>query len=335
MSLSGTIDKALDRSIALGYGNVGLELRRRLPGWPADAPRMDGRVVLVTGAASGLGLAASERFAALGARVRTVGRNEARAAHAAEQVKRAVPEADVEPLACDVSSLSELRSFAARFSDAHDRLDVLVNNAGVMPDERTTSADGHELMFATHVLAPFALTQLLGDLLKRSAPSRVINVSSGGMYGQSIPEDDLESERTPYSPKKLYARTKREEVAITEACAERLQAGGVVVHAMHPGWVDTEGVRQWLPLFRMLTRPIIRDPAQGADTLVWLAAAPEALQSTGRFWADRRPRPTHYPLGAVDHSAGAREQLWTYCQSLLERSATAGAGPARKGEAKA
>ncbi len=109
-------------------------------------------------------------------------------------------------------------------------------------------------MFATHVLAPFALTAWLTDLLARSAPARVINVGSGGMYGQSLPAGDLESERARYSSKKLYARTKREQVVITEQWANALRERGVVVHAMHPGWVDTKGVREWLPLFRVLTR---------------------------------------------------------------------------------
>jgi dehydrogenase/reductase SDR family protein 12 len=324
MTLYETVDTALDRSVALGYGNLGFELRRRLPGWPADPPRMEGRTVLVTGAGSGLGLATGQRLAGLGARVAAVGRNQARADEAAAMILEAVPGAAVEPWACDVSSLDDLRAFAASFAAAHDRVDVLINNAGVMPDERTRSADGLELMFATHVLAPFALTWLLSDLLKVAAPSRVINVSSGGMYGQQLPAHDLESERTGYSPKKLYARTKREEVAITEAWAARLP-DGVVVHAMHPGWVDTKGVREWLPVFRILTRPIIRSPEQGADTIVWLAGAPQALESTGRFWADRRPRPTHYALGAADHTRAEAEQLWDRCRSLLEGGGDNGA----------
>jgi NAD(P)-dependent dehydrogenase (short-subunit alcohol dehydrogenase family) len=179
-------------------------------------------------------------------------------------------------------------------------------------------------MFATHVLAPFALTSLLADLLKASAPARVIDVRSGGMYGQRLPDGDLESERTGYGPKKLYARTKREQVAITEAWAVRLRDDGVVVHAMHPGWVDTKDVRQWLPVLRKITRPIIRSPEQGADTIVWLAAAPEALESAGRFWVDRSPRPTHYLLVAADHTREQREQLWNRCRALLEVSERAG-----------
>jgi NAD(P)-dependent dehydrogenase (short-subunit alcohol dehydrogenase family) len=315
MTTTAIIDTALDRSIVLGYGKVGLGIRRRLPGWPADPPRMDGAVVAVTGAASGLGLAASRGFAQLGATVHAVARNAERAGHAAAEVLGAVPGADVRPIACDVSSLRELRALAARLDEG--RLDVLVNNAGVMPDERARSADGHELMFATHVLAPFALTALLWEALERSAPARVINVTSGGMYAQGLPADDLESERSAYSAKRLYARTKRELLVITELWAERLRTTGVVVHAMHPGWADTQGLARGLPIFRSAIRPIVRTPEEGADTIVWLGAAPEPLQCTGRLWHDRRTRPTHYRLGASPDGELDRRRLWDHCQSAL------------------
>lgn len=314
------IDSLVDRTVVIGYGRVGLLVRRRLPNWPADPPRMDGKVVLVTGAASGLGLAAAEGFARLGASVRAVARRQQRAEQAVNEVRRAVPGADVRPEACDVSSLVELRAFARRFTEQESRLDVLVNNAGVMPDERERSADGNELMFATHVLGPFALTALLSDLLTRSAPARVINVSSGGMYNQSLPVDDPQSERTSYGPKKLYARTKREEVVISELWAQRLEHSGVVVHSMHPGWADTQGIQRAMPGFLALTRPIIRTAEQGADTIVWLGAAPEPLESTGQFWHDRRPRPTHYLLGASEDRDQDRQKLWALCQSLLDQA---------------
>ena len=320
MQASTAVDTLLDRTVALGYGNLGLVIRRRLKDWPADPPRMDGKVVLVTGAASGIGLAASQGYARLGASVRAVGRDQARAEEAARQIITAVPGADVRPEVCDVSSLRELRAFAERFAAAEARLDVLVNNAGVMPDEREHSAEGHELMFATHVLAPFALIAMLSELLRASAPSRVINVSSGGMYDQSIPGDDLQSEQTSYGPKKLYARTKREEVVITEQWAQRLDGSGVVVHSMHPGWADTKGVREWMPVFRALTRPIIRSPEQGADTIVWLGSAPEPLRSNGKFWHDRRARPTHYLIGASPDSDQDRQKLWNLCESLLSQA---------------
>jgi dehydrogenase/reductase SDR family protein 12 len=308
------IDTALDRTIVLGYGRIGLLARRRLRGWPADPPRIDGAAVLVTGAASGLGLAAARGFARLGATVHALARDPGRAEEAVARVRGAVPAAEVRPEACDLSSLRAVRAFAAR----EPRFDVLVNNAGLMPAQRTVSVDGHELMFATHVLAPLALTVLL-------LPGRVINVSSGGMYTQSLPGDgDWESARTPYSPKKLYARTKREQVVVTELLAERLRGRGFVVHGMHPGWVETAALRRAMPAFRTITRPILRTPEDGADTIVWLGAAPEPGRRTGLFWHDRRTRPTHYRFGAPDDSEREREELWAYCEAAL---AAAGIGP--------
>ncbi len=318
--IASVLDTLLDRSIALGYGNVGLFARRRLPGWPADPPRMDGRVVLITGAASGLGLASAVGFARLGATVHALARSEQRAGEAVERVAAQVPGADVSPAVCDVSDLAAVRAFAETFQAREPRLDVLVNNAGVMPDERTRSENGHELMFATHVLAPLALTTLLAGSLQAAAPARVINVSSGGMYTQALPVGDWESERTTYGPKKLYARTRREEVVVTEVLAERLRDRGVTVHAMHPGWADTEGVHRWMPVFRAVTGPIIRSPEEGADTIVWLGAAPEPLERSGLFWQDRRPRPTHYRLGAPPGSEADREALWHYCAGALAQA---------------
>src|SRR5262245_23498191 len=142
------VDTLLDRTIAPGYGKYGLVIRRRLPGWPADPPRLDGKVVMVTGAASGLGLAAAQGFASLGARVLAVARNEERARDA----ERAIS-GDVEGVACDVSSVAALRALAER------DVDVLVNNAGVMPASRARSVDGVELTFATHVLGPWVLME--------------------------------------------------------------------------------------------------------------------------------------------------------------------------------
>ena len=311
------IDTLLDRSIVLGYGKVGLELRRRLPGWPANPPRMDGSVVLVTGAASGIGLAACRGFARLGASVRPVARDEERAGEAASEILSAVPDADVRPLACDLSDLSDLRRLADWLLAGEERLDVLVHNAGVMPQDRTRSTHGHELMFATHVLAPFALNAWLAELLARSAPARIITVGSGGMYGQRLPAGDPESEQIAYSPSKLYARTKREQVVLSELWARRLAHRGVVVHAMHPGWVETPGLTRSLPGFRAATRLILRDPDKGADTIVWLGGAPQPLGSTGRFWHDRRPRPTHYLLGAGGDPPEARQRLWNYCEAAI------------------
>jgi NAD(P)-dependent dehydrogenase (short-subunit alcohol dehydrogenase family) len=326
MRAAQLIDTVLDRTIAPGYGNIGLAVRRRLPDWPAEPPRMDGKVVLVTGAGSGLGLATAAGFARLGASVRALGRSPERAERAAGEVRRRQPDADVRPVHCDISSVAALREFVARFTEAEDRLDVLVNNAGVMPDERRLTADGVELTFATHVLAPWMLIDGLTPLLAASAPARVINVTSGGQYGQQVPPDDVESSRSSYGPKKIYARTKRAEVIITERWAELLADRGVSVHAVHPGWADTKGVRNWMPVFRALTRLIIRTPEQGADTIVWLGAAPEGTDRSGLLWHDRRPRPTTYRFGAGPDDVATRQQLWTHVAELSARRGVTGAG---------
>jgi dehydrogenase/reductase SDR family member 12 len=323
MDATSLIDTILDRSVVLGYGSTGFEVRRRLSGWPADPPRMDGRVVLVTGAASGIGLAAAAGFARLGASVWALARDDGRAGQAARLIRSragaAVRAFDVRPVACDLSSLAALRSLTGWFGRQEQRLDVLVNNAGVMPGQRTRTVDGVELTLATHVLAPWVLTEGLLPLLRAAAPSRVINVTSGGQYGQKIPGGDIESDRAKYGPKRIYARTKREELVLTEQWAQRLTGTGVHVHAMHPGWADTAGVRNWMPVFRALTRPIIRTPEQGADTIVWLGGAPEAVETTGLFWHDRRPRPVTYLIGAGADDDMARRELWDHVAALARR----------------
>ena len=165
------------------------------------------------------------------------------------------------------------------------------------------------------MVGPFLLTNLLIPLLQTSTPARIINVSSGGMYTQRIRVDDLESERGQFDGPAVYARAKRAQVILTEIWAKRLAGTGVVVHAMHPGWSDTPGVRSSLPRFYKATRPLLRTPAQGADTIVWLGAAAEPGHSSGRFWHDRRQRPTHLlPRTAETHQE--REQLWAQCVHL-------------------
>lgn len=304
------LDTLLDRTIAPGYSKLGLAVRRRAGGWPADPPRMDGQVVMVTGAASGIGLAAAQGFASLGATVLAVARNEQRARDA----ERALS-GDVRGVACDVSSVAALRELAAGV----ERLDVLVNNAGVMPPGRTRSVDDVELTFATHVLGPFVLTEALAPVLEANAPARVINVTSGGMYTQALRPDDLMSEADDYNPKTFYARSKRAEVVLTEQLATRLAGTGIVVHAMHPGWADTPGIRDAMPVFRRVVGPILRDDAEGADTIVWLGAAAEPLRSTGKLWMDRAQRPTHYRFGADEDSLEAREALWRLLERLAAR----------------
>ncbi len=308
------IDDILDRSVVGGFTNLGYRIRSR--GWStSELQRMEGKVVLVTGASSGLGTAAAEGFARLGATVWLVVRNPERGEEARARIAGRTGHSDLHVGVCDLSDLASVRQFAGRFRDQASRLDALVNNAGVMTEAREVSADGIELTFATNVVGPFLLTNLLIPLLQETAPARIINVSSGGMYTQKLRADDLQSERGEFDGPKVYARTKRAQVILTELWAEQLAGTGVVAHAMHPGWADTPGVRSSLPRFFKITRPLLRTPAEGADTIVWLGAAAEPARSSGRFWQDRRPRPTHW-LGSNRETPAEREQLLTECVRL-------------------
>jgi dehydrogenase/reductase SDR family protein 12 len=314
------IDTMLDASVVGGYTNFGYRVRRRA--WnTADLPAMDGKLVLVTGATSGLGGAAAAGFARLGASVRMLARDPQRGERARAEIVEQSGNSDVEVGVCDLSDLADVRRFAERFREQEPRLDVLVNNAGALVGERTLSADGIELTFATNVLGPFLLTEMLTGLLRRSAPARVINVSSGGMYTQRLHVDDLQMGGERFDGPVAYARTKRIEVILTELWAERLQNTGVVVHAMHPGWADTPGLAASLPRFYRLTRRLLRTPQEGADTIVWLGAGAEPARSSGGFWHDRRARPTHR-VPWTRESAADRERLWSECERL-----SAGADP--------
>ena len=306
--LASVADTVLDRTIAPGYSRLGLAVRRRLPGWPADPPRIDGRTVAITGPTSGIGAAAARDLAALGARVVLLARSPERAGATRRSIVDAVPGAAIDVVDCDVSSLASVREAAAALREAGP-LDALLHNAGVMPSAREETDEGLELAFATNVAGPFLLTALLADHLADEAPGRLLTMSSGGMYGQALDVADLQHAREPYKPAAVYARDKRAQVVLNALWAARLRPAGVVCHALHPGWADTPGVADALPGFRKATRRILRSPEEGADTLVWLAAAEEPTRSTGRFWHDRRPRPTHL-LPRTREAPEDRAELW-------------------------
>ena len=157
------------------------------------------------------------------------------------------------------------------------------------------------------------LTGLLLDRLRHCSPARVITMSSGGMYATDLEVDDLQM-GVDYKGSQQYARAKRAQVTLNEMWAQRIPATEVVFHAMHPGWADTPGVREALPTFRRLLHPLLRSPDQGADTLVWLTADHEPLQTSGGFWHDRRTRPIH-KLASTRKSdtAERRQRLWDWC----------------------
>jgi dehydrogenase/reductase SDR family protein 12 len=310
-----TLDRLLDQTVVFSYTNLGYGLRHW--SWdPADLDvDMSGKTCIVTGANSGLGFAVTERLAELGASVTMVVRNRDRGQQARNTIIDRTRNPDIQLQVVDISSLAAVRQFVADFQQREDRLDVLINNAGVLLDQRQLSADGIEMTFATNILGPFLLTNALIPLMKHSAPARVILVSSGGMYLQKLKVDDLQSQQGSFNGTLAYAQTKRAQVMLAELWAERLAGSGVTVNAMHPGWVDTPGVQGSLPTFRRVMRPGLRTPSQGADTIIWLAVAPCLAFESGKFWFDRRERATH-KLSRTKSTPSEYQRLWNECLSL-------------------
>jgi NAD(P)-dependent dehydrogenase (short-subunit alcohol dehydrogenase family) len=308
-ALAAAVDAALELSVVGSFSRVGPAVRRRLDGWtapPSDA--LAGRTILITGPTSGLGRAATDALAGLGSRVVLVGRSRAKLDLLRAELIARHGENRFPVVVADLGSLESVRAAVGRVLDTETRLDVLVDNAGAIYPERRIGPDGIEATFALMVVGPFALTAGLLPLL-RADRGRVIAVTSGGMYTQSLELDDLGSEAGPWSGARAYARAKRAQVALVREWAHRLDDTGVTFDAMHPGWADTPGLAESLPAFHRIMRPLLRTAAEGADTVVWLAAHPDSARATGELFLDRRPRPfDRAPMTRL--SAADRRRLW-------------------------
>lgn len=312
------LDGAMDRALVLGYTRIGSGLRRRW--WPADpAPdALVGKRVVVTGATAGIGLAMARAFVGLGATVHLLGRDPKKVRRCVAGIAADVPGADVVGEVCDVGDLGAVADWTDDFSSRVPALDGLVHNAGLMPRDRSETRQGHEVQLATHILGPQLMTERLLPLLRAARGASVVFVSSGGMYSTPLVVDDMESRRD-YNGVRSYARTKRMQVVLADAWARRLAGTDVRVESMHPGWVDTPGVAEYLPRFRIITRPLLRAVADGADTAVWLVATRPPSQP-GHFWHDRAQRPTTFGWQRHENQAAVRRFL-TEISAMTQTSA--------------
>ncbi|CAI0396326.1 unnamed protein product [Linum tenue] len=203
---------------------------------------------------------------------------------------------------CDLSSINDIKSFAARFSSKEVPVHVLVNNAGLLENSKITTSEGFELNFAVNVLGTYTMTELMRPMLEKAAPdSRVITVSSGGMYTTPL-TTDLQFSDGNFDGVAQYARNKRAQVALTENWAEMYKDKGISFYSMHPGWAETPGVAKSLPSFNERFAGKLRTKEEGADTVVWLALQPKEKLTSGAFYFDRAEAPKHLTFSATKGS---------------------------------
>lgn len=304
------LDDLAEVLVAPSFTRMGFRLRQRLFDWPdAESYSMAGRTVVLTGPTSGLGRAAAGSFARMGARLVLVGRDAGRLERTRDELVADVPGLEATTVVADMASLASVRAAADEILGREPRIDVIVDNAGAMIPAREVTEEGFERTFALMVLGPFTLVSRLLPRLLQSPDGRLVAVTSGGMYTQGLPLDDMAYERGAYIGAKAYARAKRAQVTLIREWGRRLRGTGVVANAMHPGWANTPGLEASLPGFTGLVGGQLRTAAEGVDTLLWLAAAPEARASSGRLFLDRRERPfDRFPFTRL--SAADRVRLW-------------------------
>lgn len=304
------LDDLLEILVVPSFTRIGYLARRRLFDWePAESYPLSGRTVVITGPTSGLGREAAGSLARMGARLVLVGRDAAKLERTSADLRTEMPGATTAVVVADMSSLTSVREAAALILATEPRIDVVIDNAGGIFASREETSDGLERTFATMVAGPFVLvTRLLPRLLESPDP-RLVAVTSGGQYTQSLPLHDLGYREGSYDGPRAYARAKRAQVALVREWSRRFRDRGLAANAMHPGWADTPGLAASLPGFRELMGGGLRTAAEGVDTILWLAAAPEARRLNGQLVLDRRSRPfDRVPvtrLRAVD-----RRALW-------------------------
>ena len=278
---------------------------------------MKGQTCLVTGATDGIGKVTARVLAKKGARVIVAGRNRGKAERVVEEIRGQSRNPAVEYLLADFASQAEVRRMAAQFLEGHDRLDVLVNNAGAYFLSRQESEDGVEMTFAVNHLAPFLLTHLLLDTILSSAPARIINVSSDAHEGKGLDFDDLQNE-SGYSGFEAYGQSKLANLYFTYELARRLQGSDVTVNALHPGFVATNLGANNLPLFGSAVKKFVnlfagKGVEEGAETTIYLASSPEVAGVSGKYFVDCQP----VPSSEASYDEVAARQLWEVSADLL------------------
>jgi NAD(P)-dependent dehydrogenase (short-subunit alcohol dehydrogenase family) len=285
---------------------------------------MKGKICIITGSNSGIGKETALSLAKMGATVVMVVRDQERGEKARTEIVRQTGNNSVDLMFCDLSSMDSIRSFAKEFKKKYDQLDVLINNAGALFNKREVTSEGFERTFAVNYLGPFLLTHELLDLLKSSAPSRIINVSSGLAKNGMVDLDDLQSEKNyagtkPYSRVRapVYANTKLMVMMFTYELARRLKCTGVTVNVLMPGFVATNlgknsGSLSSFLMFKMV-RPMQVSAKKGAETSVYLASSDEVKDVTGKCFAKKKEVMTC----PASYDEELQKRLWDKTEIML------------------
>jgi NAD(P)-dependent dehydrogenase (short-subunit alcohol dehydrogenase family) len=256
----------------------------------SSLPDLSGRVCLITGATRGIGRATVDGLAALDARLVLLCRRQEDGDRIGDELAQSHRAAHPDVIVVDLSSQRSIREAAETVRARYPKVHVLINNAGVIPQQRETTVDGLEMQFAVNHLAYFLVTNLLLDRLTAAAPARVVNVTSGAHQGGTLDLADLQSQRR-YDPVRVYGRTKLANVLFTYELARRIRPTGVTANCLHPGVIATQLLADYMnvPLVGgAVARTFGADPEEGAGTIVYLAASPEIENVTGRYFVGRR-----------------------------------------------
>jgi retinol dehydrogenase-12 len=283
---------------------------------------MSGKICMVTGATAGIGFETARQLAEMGAEVVVVGHNDEHLKNAVESIRQSTGNAKITPFNADLSSVQDIRKLADEFLSRYDRLDVLVNNAGGFFYSRKESPDGYEMTLALNHLNYFLLTNLLLDVLKKTAldqgEARIVNVSSGASMGGKIHFDDLQTEHG-YSGWRAYSQSKLANILFTKELARRLDGAPVMVNALHPGFVASNFGHNNGPIIGTLLKLsqfFAKTPEEGAETSVYLASSPEVAGESGGYYAESKP--VKPPEAANDPDTAAH--LWEVSEKLVQSS---------------
>tara|TARA_R110001583_G_scaffold1311_3_gene10720 strand:- start:1091 stop:2530 length:1440 start_codon:yes stop_codon:yes gene_type:complete len=308
--LKDTISDRLLIPAVINFGRRGYAQQAR----KSHSNRMDGKVIAITGPTAGLGLSAACELARLGATLILIGRDHERLRQARMQIMdfSGCAEDKLDCYEADLALLENTAKVAREIREAYPNIDVLINNAGALFNEREETKEGFEFSLAVNFLSPMLLTKALRPNI--NANGRVINVVSGGLYTQGIKLDDMQYRQAPFNGSKAYARAKR--ALLT---ASQHSTNGIMVHNMHPGWAATPGLAKSLPSFNQSLAKHLRDSRMGADTMIWLASATELEDyKDTHLWFDRRIH-TDTVLPGTASSEKDAEALCQWCDDTLAK----------------